>query len=101
MRWPKKDYLKKLWLENFQFDLKPITKIQKVKKKKTKARKIYKTISRNMVIKLLEIINKDKIAKAVWGKKNLFCTKEREKIIQYFSSEIIQDIRKCYILRHW
>lgn len=54
-----------------------------------------------MVIKLLEIINKDKIAKAVWGKKNLFCTKEREKIIQYFSSEIIQDIRKCYILRHW
>jgi len=33
MRWPKKDYLKKLWLENFQFDLKSITKIQKVKKK--------------------------------------------------------------------
>lgn len=37
-------------------------------------------MSRNRIIKLLEILNKDKIAKAVRGKK-LFCTKERERII--------------------
>ena len=39
MRWEKKGYLKKLWLENFQIDLKCITTDLKSLKQKPKGKK--------------------------------------------------------------
>ena len=39
---------------------------------------------RNMIIKLLEIINKDKIAKAFWGKKIILYKRKRKDNIMFF-----------------